>query len=144
MKVSELSGAMLDYWVAKAEGIPVYICGENWPGNGAVFAESFERAVATVGLQGIQAGVFIERHGKASEWSPSQAWGHGGPIIERELIRLQPTHEGWSAQIFVDAGGLFPVYGYGSTPLIATMRAYVASKFGEEVPAHPAAQQEEG
>jgi hypothetical protein len=58
----------------------------------------------------------------------STDWSRGGPIIERERIRLDPrglwcaahdTHE-WTEST-------------GPTPLIAAMRCYVASKLGDDV-----------
>jgi hypothetical protein len=61
-------------------------------------------------------------------FAPATQWEHGGPIIERERIRLDPrglwcaahdTHE-WTEST-------------GPTPLIAAMRCYVASKLGDEV-----------
>ena len=57
----------------------------------------------------------------------SMNWLSGGPIIEREIARLEDLgDEGW------EASG----YGHtttGPTPLIAAMRCYVASKLGDEV-----------
>lgn len=59
---------------------------------------------------------------------PSVLWDEGGPIIERERISLtERGADGW----FADLRGVSPIM--GSTPLIAAMRAYVASKFGQEV-----------
>jgi hypothetical protein len=56
----------------------------------------------------------------------SREWAHGGPIIERERLELRPdANGGWYA---MGAG-----YGEGHTLLIAAMRAYADSKFGEEV-----------
>ena len=72
----------------------------------------------------------------------STVWNVGGPIIEREGISIEyvwhidgrtPTRL-WVAEI----NGLNAMG--GQTPLLAAMRAYVASKFGEEVDdsqAHP-------
>ena len=59
----------------------------------------------------------------------STDWAQGGPIIEQEKIDVW-THAGkeWSAS--VDKGK--NEY-RGPTPLIAAMRCYVASKFGDEV-----------
>jgi hypothetical protein len=113
MKVSELTGAKLDYWVGKANDIAdLNIV------NGRCF------------------------HGNCNkEWvklySPSTDWSQGGPIIEREKIMLNPIDPGvWGAGVEVErlAGESFMVYENGSTPLEAAMRCYVASKFGEEVP----------
>ena len=60
-------------------------------------------------------------------WYPQANWSQGGPIIEREIARLEDLgDEGWEA-----CG-----YGFtatGPTPLIAAMRCYVASKLGDEV-----------
>ncbi|WP_175787470.1 phage protein NinX family protein [Burkholderia anthina] len=98
MKVSELSGVLLDYWVARAEGM------------------SHE-----------QASFVVPAHAYSTEWA------YGGPIIEREKIATLPCFENgrfyWRAAhpYYVNAS-------VGDTPLIAAMRAYVASKFGNEVP----------
>jgi hypothetical protein len=75
-------------------------------------------------------------------------WKHGGPLIERERISLIASEvQGeilWSASVgefghFIDSSlPLDEKYSdhnglSGKMPLIAAMRAYVASKFGEEV-----------
>jgi hypothetical protein len=61
-------------------------------------------------------------------FSPSTTWSHGGPIIERERMMVSPAlEEGcWYAK-------RFQTVGYGKSPLIAAMRAFVASKLGDEV-----------
>ena len=60
-------------------------------------------------------------------------WRDGGPIIEREGIRLHRSATGawWAGP---EADPFRPVS--GPTPLIAAMRCFVASKLGEivEVP----------
>ena len=57
----------------------------------------------------------------------STDWSQGGPIIEREISRLEDLgDEGWEAMGF-------GFVGYGYTPLIAAMRCYVASKRGDVV-----------
>lgn len=61
------------------------------------------------------------------EIGPSQPeystdWAQGGPIIEREKMGVFPTHDGWAAGMQS-----------GPTLLIAAMRCYVASQFGDEV-----------
>lgn len=103
MKVSELTGAMLDYWVARAEG----------------FTESFAQ--------------------HRPHWVPySWKWEYGGPIIEREKISVnhQKTAHGQDAGWTAKATAYW-LPGDGPTPLIAAMRAFVASKFGEEVADNP-------
>ena len=59
--------------------------------------------------------------------SPSTDWAQGGPIIERERIDVYYFLDGWGAEKSTG-----PMYS-GSTPLIAAMRCYVASKLGDEV-----------
>jgi hypothetical protein len=62
-------------------------------------------------------------------FSPSTNWAHGGPIIERGLLVLYPDpSDGWRARSYMDL-----TYYKGPTPLIAAMRAYVASQLGDEV-----------
>ena len=58
---------------------------------------------------------------------PSTEWEFGGPIIERERIELEWSGPDWLAQIKADNEY------YGATPLVAAMRAFVASKLGDEV-----------
>lgn len=64
------------------------------------------------------------------EFQPSTNWAHGGPIIEREGIRLHRSHTGawWAGS---EADPQRPIE--GPTPLVAAMRCYVASQLGDEV-----------
>ena len=63
-------------------------------------------------------------------FSPSTDWAQGGPIIEREGIRLHRSSTGdWWAGPESDPHR--PVS--GPTPLIAAMRCYVASKMGDTI-----------
>lgn len=64
------------------------------------------------------------------EFQPSTNWAQGGPIIEREGIELFRNNEKDYWFTSKTRGG---AYGTGSTPLIAAMRCYVASKLGDEV-----------
>ena len=57
----------------------------------------------------------------------STDWSQGGPIIERELLLLRPYGLSWECSM----GGIN--WFKGTTPLIAAMRCYVASKLGDEV-----------
>ena len=60
----------------------------------------------------------------------STDWSQGGPIIEREGIRL---HRGVTGQWWAgpETDPHRPVD--GPTPLIAAMRCYVASRFGDTI-----------
>lgn len=124
MKVADLEGDALDYWVAKADGL-------------------------------VDRGTLVtERLGRRGNWiagfvpyRPSFDWQQGGPIIERERISTWHYDEipgertdvwfaaargihGWDDGTLAGAGQECT----GQTALIAAMRAYVASKFGDEVP----------
>jgi len=58
---------------------------------------------------------------------PSTDWSQGGPIIDREITTLERDGFGWFAR---STSGYTAI---GPTPLIAAMRCYVASKFGDEI-----------
>lgn len=95
MKTSELTGAALDWAVAKCEGVKLNE--GNTLSNDCDF------------------------------YTPSTDWAQGGPIIEREKITLEWTGENWCAYIRHDEEE------FGTTPLIAAMRCFVASKLGDDV-----------
>lgn len=87
-------------------------------------------------LTGAQLDTWVVRaHGvdvprQAAEYSTD--WALAGPIIERERIEIIPSvaDDGqWSAWAYQRG----PFY-FGATPLIAAMRAFVASRFGPIVP----------
>ena len=72
----------------------------------------------------------------------STVWSIAGPIIERERISLVYCEPGTTAGDVWEAyvGDLCPrrldndpATGEGPTPLIAAMRAFVASKLGKEI-----------
>ncbi|MEX3690800.1 DUF2591 domain-containing protein [Paraburkholderia sp. BR14263] len=118
MKVSELHGALLDFWVGRCQGWHPSIIGDRC-------------------MQGRETShEWIE----FEPWSPSTDWSIGGPIIERERIELAPCSDLDTflasikpVRVFFYDEGLHPQF--GPTMLVAAMRCYVASKFGEEVPA---------
>lgn len=111
MKTSELTGAALDWAVAKCEGK------DN---DCEVHAGNVLYGRVTTGF---------------TQYRPSTDWQQGGPIIEREQIGLDPFADYPRWQAFTPAPeqkDCQPV-AYGPTPLIAAMRCYVASKLGDEV-----------
>ena len=63
-------------------------------------------------------------------WSTD--WSQGGPIIEREAILFHPAAN-QRFMAFFRKTGTSGIVGFGETHLIAAMRAYVASKLGDEV-----------
>ena len=107
IKTSELQGAALDWAVAKCGGKEFYPTTDP------------DRYDVELGL--------------THNFNPSVDWSQGGPIIEREKIRLD-EYNGWLAEI---RGAPFHqttiAREIGATPLIAAMRCYVASKLGDTV-----------
>lgn len=129
VKTAELTGAALDWAVAKCEGErygpPTFHVHQNSKGA---------TVYLNAGMQ--QSGI---------PYRPSVAWAQGGQIIEREMIDLRKVYSNgrpstnpydcWKAEIvFRDeklvAGDFFA---YGPTPLIAAMRCYIAQLAGDEV-----------
>lgn len=117
MRVAELHGAMLDYWVAQIE--------------------------RTAGVLVIlrDGACFLDGGGKQRLFAPSLDWAHGGEILERESISTVKMYGEWRAGYGFNVGTEYgePCHELkheqiGKTPLQAAMRAYVASKFGDEVP----------
>ena len=111
MKTNQLTGAALDWAVAKCDdkvdfgvyGSPVVMDGR---------------------LHLHYCGVVLH-----DAYSPSTNWAHGGPIIETMGMHISRTNktdkEPWAACMthWID----------GETPLIAAMRCYVAYRLGDEV-----------
>ncbi|WP_186083616.1 phage protein NinX family protein [Burkholderia gladioli] len=117
MKVSELRGARLDMWVARAEGF-----------------EPFYPPEHTEHLLWI-------RDNRSARKCPaySDDWAAGGPIIEKANIGVLPVlfdsagnAEGYRAVMLSADRGID-----GYSHLAAAMRAYVASVYGAEVPDSP-------
>jgi hypothetical protein len=117
-KVSELEGALLDAAVAKAEGLRFAL--ESYQTNPPRPAACWLRD---------EQGRPLFTHGL---YAPSANWAHGGPFIELKEIALDPIEDSkdWEAELW-SQGRSFKAT--GPTPLIAAMRAYVASRFGDEV-----------
>lgn len=122
IKTSELTGALLDYWVARAEGLEVRV---------------------------MRSGCWTIINGRSGHpFMPSASWAQGGPIIERERIKLMPvlpTGKIWYG-IMTRGASLAEIQVWrdqAEQPLVAAMRAYVASKFGDEVPDDAAGQEGE-
>jgi hypothetical protein len=135
MKTSELTGAALDWAVAKCEG--------------ATNLRHDTVATWWFTLNG-------EDRALSRGWStkqnfaPSTDWAQGGPIIDREDIAISPAPDGLCSAYKSDGttrwltkGGPTPTSGVevfnwtykqqGYHPLIAAMRCYVASKLGDDV-----------
>jgi len=106
MKTSELTGAALDWAVAKCIGHRV--------------AESYGSYIRIYLPD-------LKQSGYTLAFCPSTDWAQGGPIIEREGLTLTHQKNQWAAQTDDD------LFAYGPTPLIAAMRCYVTSKLGDDI-----------
>lgn len=108
-KVAELAGTELDAAVALAEGdrLPDF-----WrdPDDGTCWS----------------------RPGR-EEWQPSERWSQGGPISEHALFDISRFRGGDMAWIASYGDPEHLRSETGPTFLVAAMRAYVASRFGDEV-----------
>lgn len=105
IKTEELTGAALDRAVAKCESMCL---GDDPFGLRPIIATP----------------VFLQK------FKPSSYWAQGGPIIEREkdIAPLwEPSIQSWHACNSKGTGT------HKTSPLIAAMRCYVASKLGDEV-----------
>jgi hypothetical protein len=126
MKTSELTGAALNWAVAKCEGELPRILGNH------TVTES------EAGIRRYLITITLECHDEADEiYSPSTDWAQGGPIIEREQIHLSGgsartfnknnlPDDPWSEMFYVS-------WLEGTTILEAAMRCFVASRFGNEI-----------
>jgi hypothetical protein len=103
MKTSELTGAALDWAVAKCEGIDLFET-EGW--------------------------LYDHDTGTRKPYGPSTNWEQGGRIIEREKIAIETGEDAFDQPWYATVRD---IDSYGPTPLIAAMRCYVASKLGDEV-----------
>lgn len=122
MNVQELEGAELDAAVARCEGVTDLVEKDGrmchvrqWDPEGMAWRDSMAEFVMWI------------------DYAPSQRWDQGGPIIERERIEASPcspvnwgnVEHRWWAQAYLPEPH---VSAHGPTPLIAAMRAFVASK----------------
>ena len=115
MKTSELTGAALDWAVAKCEGYEIV----RMRGSEITFLDRTDDGA----LNEKQIGY-------------STNWAEGGPIIEHEGMGMWmyqwneqgEAEQGWYAE---DKDG--DHVQTGLTPLIAAMRCYVASKLGDNI-----------
>jgi Protein of unknown function (DUF2591) len=122
-RVADLAGAELALWVARAEGLE-------------------DACLSDDGLECLY--VKHEETGDDGWWTdfePAEDWATGGPIIEREHLVVWPYRlldqddlaSGVKQDYAAKRVGMVDPEATGPTYLIAAMRAYVASKFGDKV-----------
>ena len=118
MRTSELTGAALDWAVAKCE-----------------FPDALSQDLE-VWVQPLHCDDETD-----FKFQPSIDWAQGGPIIERERIGFKYTGAALGFVAWVNGQLSTKHDKYGETPLIAGMRCYVASKLGDDVTLPPELEQ---
>jgi hypothetical protein len=111
MQVDFLEGALLDYWVAKVEGL------DQDPNSGFGYNKRYDECE-----------FFGDAEVGKERYAPTYFWDQAGPIIETNKITLVClSGMQWEATL----GDISYTACY---PLVAAMRCFVEQKFGESVP----------
>ena len=114
-RVADLAGANLALWVCRAEG------------NHHAATEVIDGELRCYRNNSVTA---------QAPYRPHADWAQGGPIIEKYDIDTRKASDGgYFAEAWIDHADGNSSYGrqFGPTRLIASMRAIVASVFGETV-----------
>lgn len=116
MKVSELTGSLLDFWVARTQEIAM-------PEPGSFDHKNLNVYVYTD---------LVDESGNFDfqKYSPSSVWAHGGPLIEKYGfdVSLDEVRQKWDAM-----SGYMDYPSEGDTPLQAICRAVVRAEFGDDL-----------
>ena len=132
IKTNELTGAALDWAVAKAIGCEIVF-----------FHEHFSQIARLSGWTEDKLAAFLAKTDNSPYYldtvgnpqpipSYSTSWSQGGALIEQKKIDTKWDRVVWLANSrWVQDEER--VYMYGPTRLIAAMRCYVASRLGDEV-----------
>ena len=122
MKTSELTGAALNWAVAKCEGYT----------DLRVNLHPYDKGLLMTPPRKAYGAVYLIDLRYSTDWS------QGGPIIERERIEIKRGNPLYFPSGTVEIDNYYELLWlagkhHGTTPLIAAMREYVASKLGNEV-----------
>lgn len=118
MKIAELTGAALDWAVAKCEG---WLEEADDPNDGAEFLDTVHSyGHCHYSTEWIKAGPIIEREKICVNKNLGDSWRGSIRHTKPHPLVSHPVLAGWTHQ-------------HGETPLIASMRCYVASKLGDYV-----------
>lgn len=126
MKVSELEGALLDYWVARAEGIPE--------------SELEIRLIPIPENRHLAPGGLICTRNYHESVDYSTDWSIGGPLLDKYTFSICAYENEFEA--YCDNGEKWSDGAYAGKVLIAICRALVQMKFGDEVDSPQTYQQE--
>lgn len=119
MKTADLTGAMLDYYVARAEGVPV--------------AELEIRAIGTLCVRNFPVAGMRVPMTLVLDYSTN--WALTGPLLEKHFVEVFCNRAPlvWSGFITKYKPHIHTFQESGPTPLIAICRALVRAAFGNEV-----------
>ena len=118
VKVSELEGVELDYWVAMAHDKDG---GEHWIEDGKTYKGGYWSGHST------------PKRMCGLLWRPSKDWSQGGPLIDEYWEAISSQLDNWS---FEDCGEYSPWQAWETfqkNKLVWFMRALVASKYGDTI-----------
>ncbi len=116
VKTADLVGHALDWAVAQAEGLEVFLVGPQY---------------------NVPWRVFWKKRGQALEWdvlyNPHEDWQLGGPLIEKHVRLIEASASGEVATVVWCPVAEREVEGWGRTILCSSMIAIVAAKLGDTV-----------
>jgi hypothetical protein len=144
MKVADLTGMELDHMVAKFDPRCTGLSFEKRTDHIAGIGDIDGQLVVCVFLHEGNTMTTIRlrrKYPEAQYYSPSTQWNDAGPIIDRERITLDggdlPSVRDWQARTVIrstSGASIAPCYRMiAESPLVAAMRAFVASKVGLEI-----------
>lgn len=133
MRVADLTGAMLDYYVARAEGVPAV----ELEIRDLQREDNLTRGPICVRIMPPPHDLLIGPDEQALSYSTN--WALSGPLLEKHRIDLFGVTEpvSYQAEILcpprVEGEVYYWTYVEGDTALIAICRAVVRAAFGDEV-----------
>lgn len=130
MRTADLTGATLDYWTARAEGVPAADL-EIRP-----VQRPDPRTPDTICVRRNPVRDPIIGHDEV-RMQYSTSWHQGGPLVEKHEIDLEERGGFWTSYKASKHGCI--VVAECDTPLIAICRAVVRAAFGDEVEDLPCA-----
>jgi hypothetical protein len=127
MKTSELTGADLALWVARAQGI----CLHDAPHSKSCGNWGTDYTCTACGKDPTDGPTL-------TSWRPHESWAQGGPLLDECKMHVAPPvpdydGDGWTADLLSKHHGRY-ISISGATALQAICRAYVACHFGDTVP----------
>lgn len=116
VKTADLAGHALDWAVAQAEGLEVFLVGPEYSVPWRVFWKKRGEVLVRDVL-----------------YNPHENWVLAGPMIEKHMVSMhcpQSTDDVWAAWAITDKGEFCQA---GNTALVAACRAIAAAKIGDTV-----------